>query len=89
MRTHFYCLIENVVSLRAYHYVALVFKLHKNTLMNWQNERFDVPIFSTNFHHDLRRHGDVFRAVVVITQLAINNGEKPFKVKFHSFKHLS
>ena len=53
--------------------------------MNWQNERFDVPIFSTNFHHDLRRHGDVFRAVVVITQLAINNGEKPVQVKYDPF----
>ena len=50
------------------------------------NKRFkNWKILSTNFRHDLRRHGDVFRAVVVITQLAINNGEKPFQVKYDPF----
>jgi hypothetical protein len=34
------------------------------------------------FHHDLSKHKHVFQAVVVLTQLSINNGEALFGVNF-------
>jgi hypothetical protein len=34
------------------------------------------------FHHDIRRHGYVFRACAVITQLTIEHGEPLFAVEY-------
>ena len=45
------------------------------------NKRFkDWGILRQLFRHadNLHRHGDIFTAIVVLTQLAINNGEKLF-----------
>jgi hypothetical protein len=39
-------------------------------------------IISQVFHHDIRRHGDVFRACTVITQLTIEHGEPLFAVEY-------
>jgi hypothetical protein len=44
-------------------------------LKNW-------GILSQVFRHDIRRHGDVFRACAVITQLAIKHGEPLFSVEY-------
>ena len=46
-----------------------------NRLKQWGclNERF---------RHDTRKHGDVFRAVAVVTQLSIQNGEPLFSVDY-------
>jgi hypothetical protein len=33
-------------------------------------------------HHDLRKHSSLFRAVAVITQMAIENGEPLFSVEY-------
>lgn len=35
------------------------------------------------FRHDMRKHGDVFRAVAVVTQLSIQNGEPLFSVDYN------
>ena len=43
-------------------------------LKNW-------GILSQVFGHNIRRHGDVFRAFAVITQLTIGNGEPIFEVE--------
>jgi len=44
------------------------------------NKRFkDWDILKTNdYRHEIADHGDVFRAIAIITQLSINNGEKLF-----------
>ncbi len=34
------------------------------------------------YRHDIMRHGDVFRACAVVTQLTIKNGEPLFKVEY-------
>jgi hypothetical protein len=34
------------------------------------------------YRHDILRHGDVFRACVVLTQLAINEGDRLFEVEY-------
>ena len=44
-------------------------------LKNW-------GILSQVFRHDIRRHGDVFRACAVITQLTIEHGEPLFVVEY-------
>lgn len=35
-------------------------------------------ILKVSYRHDLSTHGDVFRAILVITQVAIHNGEPLF-----------
>ncbi len=44
-------------------------------LKNW-------GILSQVFHHGIRRHGHVFRACAVITQLTIEHGEPLFAVEY-------
>jgi hypothetical protein len=47
----------------------------KGRLKNW-------GIISQVFRHDIRRHGNVFRACAVITQLIIKHGEPLFVVEY-------
>ena len=48
------------------------------------NGRFKCSnILSRTFRHDRRLHGSVFRAVAVLTQLAIENGEPLFEVVYN------
>ena len=35
---------------------------------------------SKKFHHPLRRHQDIFTAVVVLVQLSIRSGEELFEI---------
>jgi hypothetical protein len=44
-------------------------------LKNW-------AILSTMYRHDLMEHGNVFRAIAVITQIGINAGEELFEVDY-------
>ena len=44
-------------------------------LKNW-------GILSQVFRHDIRSHGEVFRACAVVTQLAIDDGELLFEVEY-------
>ena len=44
-------------------------------LKNW-------GILNSVYRHDLMEHGNVFRAIIVITQLGINGGEKLFEVDY-------
>ena len=44
-------------------------------LKNW-------VIFSQVYRHDIMRHGEVFRACAVVTQLTIENGEPLFEVEY-------
>jgi hypothetical protein len=44
-------------------------------LKNW-------GILSQVFHHNIRRHGDVFWFCAVIAQFSIENGEPLFKVEY-------
>lgn len=44
-------------------------------LKNWN-------ILGHAFRHDLCKHGDCFRALAVLTQLAIDRGEKLFQVDY-------
>ena len=47
------------------------------------NKRFKLwGCLAQTFRHDLDQHGDVFRAVAVICQLTINNGEQLFQVDY-------
>jgi hypothetical protein len=39
-------------------------------------------ILSQVYHHDIMRHGNVFRACAVVTQLTIENGEPLFEVEY-------
>jgi hypothetical protein len=39
-------------------------------------------ILSQIYHHDIMRHGDVFQACAVVTQLTIENGEPLFEVEY-------
>ena len=34
------------------------------------------------YRHDIRRHGEVFRVIAIMTQLAISNGSPLFKVEY-------
>ena len=48
------------------------------------NRRFkDWGILKQVFRHDMLDHAEVFRAVAVITQIAINSGEKLFSVDYN------
>ncbi len=44
-------------------------------LKNW-------GILSQVYRHDIMRHGHVFRACAVVTQLTIDNGEPLFEVEY-------
>ena len=47
------------------------------------NKRFkQFGVLRDRYRHDLRKHGDVFRAVAVLTQLALDNGEPLFSVDY-------
>ncbi len=49
------------------------------------NGRFkNWEILKVLYRHDLMEHGNVFRAIAVITQLGINAGEKLFEVDIRS-----
>jgi hypothetical protein len=39
-------------------------------------------ILSQVYRHDITRHGEVFRVVAIITQLAIENGSPLFQVDY-------
>jgi len=44
------------------------------------NKRFkDWGFLRQLYRHDIPKHGDVFRAIAVVTQLSISNGEKLFE----------
>jgi hypothetical protein len=52
------------------------------------NKRFkQFGCLHERFRHDAAKHGDVFRAVAVITQLAIENGEPLFGVEHDDRLH--
>ena len=47
------------------------------------NNRFKFwEILKQFYRHDIDRHGEIVRSIVVITQLAINNGEKLFQTGY-------
>ena len=47
------------------------------------NKRFkNWKILAELFRHDIVDHGDVFRAVVVMTQASFNDGDRPFDVEY-------
>ena len=47
------------------------------------NKRFkQFGVLKQIYRHDLRDHGDILRSVVIITQLAIRNGEPLFDVNY-------
>ncbi len=50
-------------------------KTFNGCLKNW-------GILGQVYRHDITKHGTVFYACVVITQLAIDNGERLFEVKY-------
>jgi len=39
-------------------------------------------ILQQTYRHDIRRHGEVFRAIAIMTQLAISNGSPLFSVEY-------
>ena len=45
-------------------------------LKNWE-------ILKQVYRHDILEHGNVFRAIVVIAQLSIENGELPFEIDYN------
>ncbi len=47
-------------------------------LKNW-------GILSQVYHHDIMRHGNVFRVCVVVTQLTIANGEPLFEMEYKDY----
>lgn len=48
------------------------------------NKRFaDWGCVKQRFHHDMSKHSMCMTAVVVLTQLAFNNGEPPFDVEYN------
>ena len=63
----------------------------KNQAMqNWVRSRQETingllknwSILNVNYRHDLMEHGNVFWAIVVITQIGINGGERLFEVDY-------
>jgi hypothetical protein len=42
-------------------------------------------ILSQVYRHDIMRHGEVFRACAVVTQLTIENGELLFEVEYKDY----
>ena len=39
-------------------------------------------VLKNRYRHDIRKHGDVFRAVAVLTEVALENGEPLFSVDY-------
>ena len=39
-------------------------------------------ILQHTYHHDIRRHGEVFREIAIMAQLAISNGSSLFSVEY-------
>ena len=39
-------------------------------------------ILRQTYHYDIRQHGEVFRAIAIMTQLAISNGSPLFEVEY-------
>ena len=53
------------------------------------NKRFKMwSCLKQVYRHDIAKHGDVFRAVCVITQLTIMNGEPLFEVEYDDWRDL-
>jgi hypothetical protein len=50
-------------------------KMLNGRLKNW-------GILSQVYRHNIMRHGKVFRACAVVTQLTIDNGEPLFEVEY-------
>jgi hypothetical protein len=47
------------------------------------NGRFKTwGILQQTYRHDIRRHGEVFQAIAIMTQLAISNGSPLFSVEY-------
>ena len=47
------------------------------------NARFKTwSILKNTYRHNIRRHGEVFRAIAIVTQLGIDNGEPLFQVDY-------
>ena len=47
------------------------------------NGRFKTwGILQQTYRQDIRQHGDVFRAIAIMTQLAISNGSLLFSVEY-------
>ena len=47
------------------------------------NGRFKTwGILKNTYRHNIRRHGEVFRAIAIVTQLGIDNGEPLFRVDY-------
>jgi hypothetical protein len=52
------------------------------------NKRFKQwSCLRERFRHDIIKHGDVFRAVAVVTQLALENSEPLFEVEYDDRQH--
>ncbi len=54
-------------------------RAHHETL-NRQLKKWGI--LSQVYRHDIMRHGKVFRACAVVTQLTIENGDPLFKVEY-------
>ena len=48
----------------------------------------NFDILRAMYRHSLENHGDVVRAVLVIVQVAINNGEKLFDCKYRNMPYV-
>jgi hypothetical protein len=48
--------------------------------LNWRLKNWGI--LSQVYRHDIMRHGYVFRACAVVTQLTIENGEPLFEVEY-------
>jgi hypothetical protein len=47
------------------------------------NGRFKIRgILKHTYHHDIRRHGEVFQAIATMTRLAVSNGSPLFSVEY-------
>ena len=48
------------------------------------NKRFkNWEVLAVPFRHEIYRHGDAFRVIAILTQLAINSGEALFSVHYN------
>ena len=54
---------------------------HRHEMVNERLKNFNV--LANNFRHELEKHSACFRAVAVITQLNIENGEKLWQVEYY------
>jgi hypothetical protein len=65
-------------------------KTKNQAMQNWVRSRQETingqlknwAILNVMYRHDLMEHGNVFWAIVVITQIGINSGEKLFEVDY-------